>query len=111
MTEEEGEVIIVQSEHRAKNLEDCSLSLLERFHKTKPINFRAAKNLLHSVWKMGNDMKITKVGDGLFQFKFAMQSQLNWVISNNHILLLQRWEKGMMAFLVKFLNVPIYPLI
>ncbi|XP_023874189.1 uncharacterized protein LOC111986738 [Quercus suber] len=54
-----------------------------------------------------------EVGDGLFQFKFSMESQLNWVINNgpwsfdNHILLLQRWEKGMIAFLVKFLTIPI----
>nr|POE73128.1 hypothetical protein CFP56_75079 [Quercus suber] len=62
---------------------------------------------------MGNDMKITEVGDGLFQFKFSMESQLDWVINNepwsfdNHILLLRRWEKGMTAFSVKFLTVPI----
>ena len=59
-------------------------------------------------------MKITEVGDGLFQFKFSMESQLNWVINNgpwsfdNHILLLRRWEKGMTAFSVKFLTIPIW---
>ena len=60
---------------------------------------------------MGNDLKITDVGDGLFQFKFSMESQLKWVINNgplsfdNHILLLRRWEKGMTAFTVKFLTI------
>ena len=64
--------------------------------------------------EMENDMKIMVVGDGLFQFKFSMESQLNWVINNgpwsfdNHILLLRRWEKGMTAFSVKFLTVPIW---
>ena len=63
---------------------------------------------------MGNDIKITEVGDGLFQFKFSMESQLNWVINNgpwsfdNHILLLRRWEKGMTVFSVKFLTVSIW---
>ena len=76
------EVNMVRSEHLEKTLEDCSFSLLGRFHTTKLINFRAAKNLLRSVWKMGNDLKITDVGDGLFQFKFLMESQLKWVINN-----------------------------
>ena len=43
LTEEEGEVIKVRSENRAKILEECSLSLMGRFHTTKPINFWAAK--------------------------------------------------------------------
>ena len=108
---EEDEVNMVRSEHREKTLEDCSFSLLGRFHTTKLINFRAAKNLLRSVWKMGNDLKITDVGDGLFRFKFSMESQLKWVINNvplsfdNHILLLRRWEKGITAFTVKFLTI------
>ena len=76
LTTNEGEVITVRAENREKTLEDCSLSLVGRFHTTKNINFRAAKNLLRSVWKMGKDMTITKMGDGLFQFKFAMESQL-----------------------------------
>ena len=39
--------------------------LMGRFLTTKLINLRAAKNLLRSVWKMGSDLKITNVGDGL----------------------------------------------
>lgn len=102
---EEGEVIQVRSEHRKQILEECSLSLLGRFLTTKPINLRAAKNLLRSVWKMGNDLKITDVGDGLIQFKFAIESQLVWVLNNNpwsfnnQLFLLRRWEKGMYSFL------------
>ncbi|XP_065620728.1 uncharacterized protein LOC136063773 [Quercus suber] len=81
---------------------------------TKPINLWAAKNLLRSVWKLGHDLKIKDVGEGLMQFKFSMESQLNWVLNNglwsfdNHLLLLKRWEKGMMTFTVDFKVVPIW---
>ena len=100
LTSEEGEVITVRSDHREKILEECNLSLIGRFLIAKPINHRSAKNLLSSVWKFGQDLKITDVGDGLIQFKFAMESQLLWVVNNgpwsfdNHILLLRRWEQG-----------------
>ena len=111
---EEGEVIKVRSENHAKILEECSLSLMGRFHTTKSINLWAAKNLLRSVWKLGHDLKITDVGEGLMQFKFSMESQLNWVLNNgpwsfdNHLLLLKRWEKGVTAFTVDFKVVSIW---
>ena len=66
LTVEKDEVIMVWSEHQEKTLEDFSLSLLGRFHTTKLINFRAAKNLLHSVWKMGNDLKLQMLVMGYF---------------------------------------------
>ena len=108
LTAEEGEVIMVRAKNQEKTLEDCSLSLLGRFHMTNNINFKAMKKLLRSIWKMqmGKDMKIIEVGDKLFQFKFSMESQLKWVMNNgpwtfeNHILLLRQWEKGMIAFSV-----------
>ena len=53
LTEEEGEVIPLWSASRDKVLEECSLSFIGRFHTTKPINIRAAKTLLRSVWKFG----------------------------------------------------------
>ena len=114
LTAEEGEIITVHSDHREKTLEECSLSLIGRFLTSKTINLRAAKNLLRSVWKMGNDLKITEVGDGLLQFKFSLESQLQWVMNNgpwsfdNHLLLLQRWEVGMMAFSVTFHHAPFW---
>ena len=80
---------------------------------TKPINMWVAKNLLRSVWKLGHDLKITDVGEGLLQFNFSMESQLNWVLNNgpwsfnNHLLLLKQWERGMTAFTVDFKYVPI----
>ena len=55
-----------------------------------------------------------EVGDGLFQFKFAMESQLQWVLNNglwsfnNHLLLLRRWERGMTASSVTFMHLPIW---
>ena len=82
LIEEEGEIIKVRSDNRAKILEECFLSLMGRFHTMKQINTRAAKNFLQSVWKLGQDLKITEVGDRLFQFKFSIESQLNWVLKN-----------------------------
>ena len=38
LTEEESEVIKVQSENQAKILEECSLGLMGRFPMTKPFN-------------------------------------------------------------------------
>lgn len=73
LRKEEGEVIIVRSKHRQKILEECSLSLIGQFLTTKPINLRVAKNLLRSVWKFGQDLKITDVGEGLIQFKFTLE--------------------------------------
>ena len=38
---------------------------------------RAAKNLQRSMWKIGDDLKVVEVGDGLLQFKFSLESQLS----------------------------------
>ena len=52
--------------------------------------------------------------EGLFQFKFTLESQLNWVLNNgpwsfeNHHLALRRWEKGMMARIVAFKHIPLW---
>ena len=82
LTAEGGEIIKFRSDNQAKILEECSLSLMGRFHMSKPLNTRVAKKLLRSVWEFGQDLRITEVGDGLFQFKFSMESQLNWVMKN-----------------------------
>ena len=53
-------------------------------------------------------MKIIDIGEGLFQFKFALESQLTWVMNNGpwsfdkNILVLHRWEIGMTASSVTF---------
>lgn len=104
----------IQVHHRKEILEECSLSLLGRFLSDKPVNFRAAKNLLRTVWRMGNDLKIVEVGEELFQFKFSLESQLKWVIENgpwcfdNHLLVLRRWEKGMTAMNVSFSRIQLW---
>ena len=60
------------------------------------------------MWKMGDDLKIVEVGDGLLQFKFTLESQLLWVWNNgpwcfdNHMLAVKRWEKGMTSRSVTF---------
>ena len=114
LTEEEGEEIKVGGAHRSKTLEECSLSLLGRFLTSRPYNQTAAKSLLRSVWKMGSDLRIVDVGEGLFQFKFTLESQLNWVLNNgpwsfeNHLLALRRWERGMMARTVAFKHIPLW---
>lgn len=57
---------------------------------------------------------MVELGDGLLQFKFSMECQLNWVWNNgpwcfdNQILVLRRWEKGMAARSVTFTHMPIW---
>ena len=74
LMEDEGVVIRVGTVHRNRMLEQCSLSLLGRFLTNRSFNQRAAKTLLRSVWKMGSDVRIVDVGDGVFQFEFSMES-------------------------------------
>ena len=74
MEEEEEEVCQVRITRRKEILEECSLSLLGRFLTTQPYNQRVAKSMLRAVWKMGSDLRIMDIGDGLFQFKFTLES-------------------------------------
>ena len=66
------------------------------------------------MWKLGSDLKIVEVGDGLLQFKFSLESQLRWVWDSglwsfdNNILALQRWEKGLIARTVSFRSLPMW---
>ena len=108
LIEEEEGFIAIQVNHHKQVLNECSLSSLGRFLSVKPLNLKAAKNLLCSVWRLGNDLKIIKVGDKLVQFKFSLDSQLRWVLDNgswcfdNQLMVLRRWEKGMTAINVTF---------
>ena len=95
LIEEEGEEIKVGgATHRNKTLEECSLSLPGRFLTSRHYNQTAAKSLIRLVWKMDFDLRILDVGEGLFQFKFTLESHLNWVLNNgpwsfeNHLLAL-----------------------
>ena len=74
LTEEEGEVIKVRLRQCEQILEEYSLNLWGKFHTTRPFNQWAAKNFLRLAWKFGLELKIVEVGNGLFQFKFAMES-------------------------------------
>lgn len=114
LTTDEDEVMPIRPVKREKVLEEFSLSLIGKFLTTKPINIRAAKNLIRSMWKLGDDMKIIEVGGGLLQFKFSMESQLMWVWNNgpwcfdNHLLALRQWEKGMSVRNVTFTKQPFW---
>ncbi|XP_075645825.1 uncharacterized protein LOC142616994 [Castanea sativa] len=114
LTAEEGEILEVQGTQREKILEECSLSLLGCFLTTRPYNLRAAKAMLRTTWKLGNDIKIIDVGEGVLQFKFKLESQLQWVQKNgpwsfeNHLLVLRRWERGMTARSITFSILPIW---
>nr|POF05709.1 uncharacterized protein CFP56_39797 [Quercus suber] len=114
LTAKEGEIIQVCPRQRERILEECSLSLFGKFLTTRQYNQRAVKNLLRTMWKFGSDLKIIDVGEGLFQFKFAMESQLVWVLNNgpwsfdNYYLLLRRWEKRMNASSIEFTHCPLW---
>ena len=113
LTLEEREAITVRPVQRARTLEEHSLSVIGKFLTSRPFNQKVAKDLLRSVWKMGNNLKMVDIGDGLIQFKFAMESQLRWVMNNgpwsfdDQLLVLRRWEKGMTARSVSFPVLPI----
>ena len=87
LTSEAKEPITIRIAHRDEILEEYSLSLIGKFMTTRPFNVRAAKNLLRSMWKMGSNLKIIDVGEGLFQFRFSLESQLQWV-----------WDNGLWSF-------------
>ena len=73
----EDEPITIRPVRRKEILEEYSLSLIGKFLKTRSINMRSAKNLQRLMWKMGDDLKVVEVGDGLLQFKFSLESQLS----------------------------------
>ena len=114
LTSEEEEPITIRTACEDEILEEYSLSLIGKFMTTRPFNARAAKNLLRPVWKMGSNLKIVDVGEGIFQFRFSLESQLQWVWDNgpwsfeNNMLVLQRWEKGLTAKSVRFTSLPMW---
>ena len=106
--------LLRRERYTGKILEEYSLNLIGKFLTTCLLNSKATKNLLRSVWKLGSDLKIVEVGDGLLQFKFSLESQLRWVWDSglwsfdNNILALQRWEKGLIARTVSFRSLPMW---
>ena len=95
-----------------------SRRMLTKSSRSFPHNstFQPKSDQVHTrvVWKMGSDLRIMDVGDGLFQFKFTLESQLKWVLNNgswsfdNHLLVLQRWERGMTTASMTFQTLPIW---
>ena len=65
LTTEEDEAMSIRLVRTEKILEEFSLSLIGWYLTSKQINLRVAKNLLRNMWKLGDDMKIIEVGEGL----------------------------------------------
>ena len=66
LTTDEDEAMTIRLVKRDKILEEFSLSLVGRFLTPKQINLRVVKNLLRSMWKLGDDLKIIEVGEGYY---------------------------------------------
>ena len=64
-------------------------------------------NTLRIVWGIQTGMQILEVGLNLFQFKFQSNFDLNRVLKggpwsfDNQLLMLKKWQKGMIASNVK----------
>ena len=71
LTKEEEEDIQITNQSRPEILEEYALSLFGRLQVNRQQNQRALKSTLRSAWKMGTDLKIVEVGNGIFQFKFS----------------------------------------
>ena len=108
LTEEEELQISISEEGRAQVIEECSQILIGKNLTDRKQNLRALKYTLRISWKIGQDLKIVEVGNDILQFKFANEYQLRWVTTNrpwkfeNNLLLLKRWERGMMASNISF---------
>lgn len=63
---------------------------------------------------MGSDLQIVDIGNGILQFKFGSEYQLKWVKKNrpwnsdNNLLLLSRWRRGLMASNIIFTHSPFW---
>ena len=66
LTTDEDEAMTIRLVKRDKILEEFSLSLVGQFLTPKQSNLRVAKNLLRSMWKLGDDLKIIEVGEGYY---------------------------------------------
>lgn len=104
---DEEEVISISDEGHLEALESCNLSLIGKFLTCKPFKKRAVKNTLKSAWGLEDSMQIIEVGSNLFQFKFKLEFDMSRVLQdgpwlfNNQLLLLQRWQKGMIVGNIK----------
>lgn len=114
LTKEEEEDITITTMSRSDFLKECALSLFEQLLVDKHQNHRALKSTLKSAWKMGSELRIVDVGKNIFQFKFGMEYQLEWVKRNgpwnfeNNLLLLCRWRKGLSISNISFTHSPFW---
>ena len=114
LTREEEEGIQLSNPCRVEWLEECHLSLFGKLLSDRKQNQRALKSTLRSAWRMGLDLRIVEVGNGILQFKFNLKHQLEWVEKNgpwnfdNNLLLLCRWRKGLTATNISFSHSPFW---
>ncbi|XP_023906070.1 uncharacterized protein LOC112017848 [Quercus suber] len=114
LTKEEEEEISIKLRCKFDLLEECSLSLFGRLLADRYQNLRALKNTLRMAWKMGSDLQIVDVGNGIMQFKFSSEYQMKWVEQNgswnfeNNLLLLCRWRRGLFATNISFTHSPFW---
>nr|POE76313.1 hypothetical protein CFP56_25681 [Quercus suber] len=108
LTKEEEKCIQITNQGRAELLKDWLLSLFGKLLSSRLQNQQALKGTLRAAWKMGSDLRILEVGNGILQFKFGSRYQMEWVEKNgpwnfdNNLLLLCRWRKGLSAANITF---------
>ena len=78
----ENEGIHITAQSKAELLEECLLSLFEKLQSNRQQNQRSLKSTLRTAWKMGSDLRIVEVDNGILQFKFSSQYQMEWVEKN-----------------------------
>ena len=99
LTSEEEEIIEIPDEGQKEGLENCALSLIEKFLTCRPFNKRAAISTLKRAWGLEEAVQIVEVGTNLFQLKFQSEFEMNCVPK---VLMLLQWKVGMMDDNVKF---------
>lgn len=82
LTTEEEEVISISNEGRKEELESYSHSLIGKFLTCKLFNKTAAQNTLKRAWAPAHEdrVQIIEVRSNLFQFKFKIEFDLEWVL-------------------------------
>lgn len=111
LTTDEEEVIAISDDGRQEAIESCNLSLIGKFLTCKPYNKVAAKNTLRRSWGLDEGIQILEVGPNLFQFKFQSEFDMVRILRggpwsfDNQILILQKWQKGMIVGNIKMENV------
>ena len=114
LTKEEGEEICITSTNQSNLLEECSLSLFGKLLSDRHQNSRALKNTFRMAWKLGSDLRIVDVGNGILQFKFSSRFQMEWVEKSglwnfeNYLLLLYHWKAGLISTNIVFTHSPFW---